>query len=322
MDDNLNWTTDLGQAFLNQQQDVMDSIQRLRQSAYNLSNLQSTPQQQVIDDGGDIEIVPADPQVIYVPVYQPDQVYYQTGYGSPFISFGIGFPIGLWLDCDFDWGHHNIIVWGHDHPRPSNWWHEPPRQRNMGNTTVWHHGNYPGAVGVNRGDRGYGVPHNQPVVATVGRSVSDSAAPRRTPAPAARPEAPATRASMPVARPTVTTVSRSVSDSAAPRRTPAPAARPEAPATRASMPVARTTPAPVQHSQPVSRPASTGAFIGIQSSHDTRTYSNRGQQSMQTTTHSAPASRPAPVSRPAPSSGGGGGGGGGGSHNSNSPQKH
>jgi hypothetical protein len=47
MDDNLNWTTELGQAFLNQQQDVMDSIQRLRQSAYNLSNLQSTPQQQV-----------------------------------------------------------------------------------------------------------------------------------------------------------------------------------------------------------------------------------------------------------------------------------
>ena len=42
MDDNLNWTTELGQAFLNQQQDVMNSIQRLRQSAYNLSNLQST----------------------------------------------------------------------------------------------------------------------------------------------------------------------------------------------------------------------------------------------------------------------------------------
>ena len=77
MDDNLNWTTELGQAFLNQQQDVMDSIQRLRQSAYNLGNLQSTPQQQVINDGGYIEIVPADPQVIYVPVYQPDQVYYQ-----------------------------------------------------------------------------------------------------------------------------------------------------------------------------------------------------------------------------------------------------
>ena len=320
MDDNLNWTTDLGQAFLNQQQEVMYSIQRLRTSANNLGNLQSTPQQQVINDGGEIEIVPADPQVIYVPVYQPDQVYYQTGYGSPFITFGIGFPIGLWLDCDFDWGHHNLIVWGHDHPRPSNWWREPSRQRDTGHATVWRRDNYPVAAGVNRGDRGYGVPNNRPGVATVGRSMSDSAAARRTPAPAARPEAPATRAAMPVARPAVTTVGRSVSDSAAARRTPAPAARPEAPATRTSMPVARTAPAPVERSQPINRPESSGALIGIQSSRDTKAFSNRGQQSVQTVTHSAPAPQPAPVSRPAPAPSSGGGGGSG--HSSNPPPRH
>ena len=268
MDDNLNWTTELGQAFLNQQQDVMESIQRLRQSASNLGNLQSTPQEQVVNDGGEIEIVPADPQVIYVPVYQPDQVYYQTCYGPPFVTFGIGFPVGLWLNCDFDWGHHNIIVWGHDHPRPSNWWREAPRQRDTGHATVWRSNNHPGAVAVNRGDRGYDVPNNRPVVATVGRSMSDSAALRRTPAPAARPEAPATRTSMPVVRP---------------------------------------APAPVAHAEPVSRPESTGAFVGIQSSRDTKTYSNRGQQSVQTMTHSAPATHSAPVSRPATPSGGGGG---------------
>ena len=124
MDQNLNWTEELGQAFLNQQQDVMDSVQRLRQSAANYGNLQSTPQQQVVTDNGDVEILPADPQVIYVPVYQPDQVYYQTCYGTPFISFGIGFAIGSWLNCDFDWHNHNIIVWNRDHPRPANWWHE------------------------------------------------------------------------------------------------------------------------------------------------------------------------------------------------------
>ena len=273
MDDNLNWTTELGQAFLNQQQDVMVSIQRLRQSACNVGNLQSTPQQQVVNDGGDIEIVPADPQVIYVPVYQPDQVYYQTCYGPPFISFGIGWPIGLWLNCDFDWGHHHIIVWGHDHPRPPNWWHEPPRQRNPGQVTVWHPHNYPGAVVVHGGDRGWSVANNRTVVAS---------------------------------QPVVATVGRSVSDSVAPRRTPAPAARPEAPANRTLMPVARPAPAPVEHSQSISRPESNGAFIGIQSSHDTRNYSNRGQQSMQTVTHSAPVSRPAP----SVSSGGGDGGGG------------
>ena len=147
----------------------MDSIQRLRHSALNVGNLQSTPQQQVIDDGGYIEIVPADPQVIYVPVYQPDQVYYQTCYGPPFITFGIGFPIGLWLNCDFDWWHHHIIVWGHNHPRPPNWWHEQHHQRDTGHTTVWHpHNNYPAARGANHGDRGWSVAHNRTVPPTRG----------------------------------------------------------------------------------------------------------------------------------------------------------
>ena len=299
MDDNLNWTTDLGQVFLNQQPEVMESIQRLRQGASNFGNLQSTPQQQVINDGGDIEIVPADPQVIYVPVYQPDQVYYQTCYGMPFISFGIGWPIGLWLNCDFDWGHHNIIAWGHNHPRPSNWWHEPPRQRDMGHTTVWHPDHHPGAVAVNRGDRGRSIANN------------------RAPAPIVSKPGPARQ--VPHNQPVVGTVGRSVSDSAAPRQIPAPAARPVAPAPRSSTPIVRPAPAPVEHAATSSRPASTSAFTGIQSSRDTRAYSTRGQQSMQTVTHSEPVSRPAPDSRPATSSGGGGGGGG---HSSNSQPRH
>jgi hypothetical protein len=306
MDDNLNWTTDLGQAFINQQPDVMVSIQRLRTSASNVGNLQSTPQQQVVNEGGEIEIVPADPQVIYVPVYQSDQVYYQTCDGSPFITFGIGFPMGLWLDCDFDWGRHNLIVWGRDHPRPSNWWHEPPRQRDMGHTKVWRRDNHPGAIAVNHGDRGYGVPNNRPAVVTTSRSVSDSAAARRTPAPAARTEAPATRSATPIARPAPAT---SVATQEPARQVTQHDER--------AISVPHPTPASVQHSQPVSRPASGGAFTGIQSSHDTKTYSNRGQQSMQTIPHSAPAPQQAPVSRPAPAQSSGGGGGGGG-HSSNS----
>ena len=83
MDDNLAWTTALGQAFLYQQQDVMDSIQRLRAQAQALGNLQSTPQENVVVDDGTIEILPANPQVIYVPVYQPDVVYFQRPYGTP-----------------------------------------------------------------------------------------------------------------------------------------------------------------------------------------------------------------------------------------------
>ena len=264
MDENLDWTTELGQAFLNQQPDVMDSIQRLRWSAYNLGNLQSTPQQQVIVDGAEIEIVPVDDQVIYPPVYQPDQVYYDAASGGPFISFGIGCAIGPWLNCDFDWGHHNLIVWGRGHPRPAHWWHQPARQRDMGHATVWRHENNPRGVAVNRGDRGWGTPGNQNVVTTIGRPWSDTMVPARTPAPAARPAPAANRYSPPVVRP-----------------------------------------APVQV-QPVSRPESNGAFIGIDSSRDTRAYSNRGQQSTQTITHSAPAVHAAP----APTGGGGGGGGG------------
>jgi hypothetical protein len=273
MDQNLDWTTELGQAFLYQQQDVMESIQRLRQSALNYGNLQSTPQQQVVTDNGDIEILPADPQVIYVPVYQPAQVYYQSGYGTPFISFGIGFAIGSWLNCDFDWHNHNIIVWNHDHPRPNNWWHEPPRDRDFGHTAVWRPENRPDARTVNHGDRGYAVPYHPPVVATVSRSMTDAG------------------------------------------HRPPPAVQPQAPVMRYTTPVTPPARVPVQHYAPPSQPESNGAFIGIQSSHDTRTYSNRGQQSMQTTTHSAPASRPAP----APSSGGGGAGG---SHGSNSQKKN
>jgi hypothetical protein len=284
MDQNLEWTTELGQAFLNQQQDVLDSIQRLRQSAYNFGNLQSTPQQQVVNDGSGIEIIPVDPQVIYVPVYQPDQVYdSQAAYGTPDVTFSIGGAMGPWLDCDFDWGHRNLIVWNRDQPRPANWWNERPQDRDqdrdIGHTTVWQSGSRPKGIGeLPGGDRGWGNTPKPPV---------------------ARPQTPRNQ-------PVVGTVSRSFGDSAAPRQTKALTVRPEAPANRYSAPVVRTTPAPVEHVQPVSRPESNGAFIGSQSSQATRDYSNRGQQSLQTTTHSAPATHSAPVSRPAPSGGGGG----------------
>src|ERR1700744_804385 len=76
LDDNLPWTTQLGQAFANQQSDVMDAVQRLRAQAQNLGNLQNTPQETVVNDGGDIEIEPTDPDDLYVPYYDPDAIYY------------------------------------------------------------------------------------------------------------------------------------------------------------------------------------------------------------------------------------------------------
>jgi hypothetical protein len=69
------WTTAVGQAYVNQSTDVGKSIQRLRAQARAAGNLVTSSQQQVIVDGQVIKIVPAQPQVIYVPQYNPEVVF-------------------------------------------------------------------------------------------------------------------------------------------------------------------------------------------------------------------------------------------------------
>jgi len=75
----MDWTTQLGEAFGSRQKDVLDSIQRLRKQALNARTLQSTPQQSVKtkqEDGNQVVVIqPANPQVIYVPQYNPQVVY-------------------------------------------------------------------------------------------------------------------------------------------------------------------------------------------------------------------------------------------------------
>jgi hypothetical protein len=113
MDQKYDWTVSLGQAFIDQPQDVMESIQSLRADAEAQGNLFSTPQQQVIDDPDGIRIVPAAPQYVYVPVYDPQVVYverYNPSY--PFISFGVGLAIGAWLSRDFNWREHRVYYHG------------------------------------------------------------------------------------------------------------------------------------------------------------------------------------------------------------------
>lgn len=147
LDDNLTWTQQLGQTFLNQPDEIMDAVQRLRVRARATGALTSTAQQKVVLDGDVIRIVPAQPDVIYVPYYDPDlvyvapQPYYNDG---PYLTFGIGFSIGYWLSYDFDWRartiwigdrHHNWREhgdWDHHYgtagrPNNSNWhpWKAP-----------------------------------------------------------------------------------------------------------------------------------------------------------------------------------------------------
>ncbi len=116
MDTKIDWTAALGQAYAGQSTDVMQSVQHMRALAEQQGNLQTTPQQQVESDDGYISIWPAQPAVIYVPVYDPAVVFYQPMYltagFNPYFSFGIGYPIGAWLMYDWNWPMGRIYYTG------------------------------------------------------------------------------------------------------------------------------------------------------------------------------------------------------------------
>ena len=105
MADKLDWTTSLGQAYVNQSSDVGASVQHLRHLARDAGNLDSSPQQEVLEHDNYIAISPYQPEYIYVPVYDPAIIYYRRPYYGPAITFGVGFPIGAWLNLDFRWGY-------------------------------------------------------------------------------------------------------------------------------------------------------------------------------------------------------------------------
>jgi uncharacterized membrane protein YgcG len=127
MDKNLSWTSSLGDAYYNQEQDVMDAVQVMRQKAEQAGNLKSTPQQTVATQGSTVIIQPADPQVVYVPAYNPWGVYgYPVGpwpgwypypgiwYGGPYLSFGVGFGVGFFGGYGWGWNHWGGFDW-HNH---------------------------------------------------------------------------------------------------------------------------------------------------------------------------------------------------------------
>ncbi len=126
--DRLDWTTALGQAYADQPEDVMQAVQSLRTMARAHGNLVTTKEQQVVVEDRYIRILPAQPQIIYVPAYDPLMVYhrpivhlgmYRSGW-----SFGVGFPIGVWLAHDLDWRHRHVYYHGWDvHGYPGVWYH-------------------------------------------------------------------------------------------------------------------------------------------------------------------------------------------------------
>jgi hypothetical protein len=127
LDKNLSWTSSLGDASMNEQQSVLDAVQVMRQRAQQAGNLTSTPQETVTTQEQTIVIEPADPEVIYVPEYDPWVVYgaplplypgwtegpgvFSNGSG---IAFGLGIGIGVFAGFGWGWPHWGTDWRGHD----------------------------------------------------------------------------------------------------------------------------------------------------------------------------------------------------------------
>jgi len=135
LNQDVTWTTNLGNAFLAQQQDVMDAVQHMRQQAQQGGKLQTSPQETVTDNGGYVDIEPVDPDMMYVPVYNPAWIWgpplwypYPSWYWPPFgfygpgvyFGFGGGINMGLYFGVGWHgwggwgwhpgWGNHAIVV--------------------------------------------------------------------------------------------------------------------------------------------------------------------------------------------------------------------
>jgi hypothetical protein len=157
MDKNLSWTSSLGDAYANQDQDVMNAVQTMRQQAQKAGHLNSSDHEKVTTQDNTILIDPAMPDQVYVPAYDPWLVYgypivaypgwYPVPgifYDGPGLFFGVGFGIGFFDGFGWGWNH-----WGydwHDHRMIYN--HRPyiSHSRTIVNRNSFSHGNF------NRGD--------------------------------------------------------------------------------------------------------------------------------------------------------------------------
>jgi hypothetical protein len=184
MDKNLSWTSSLGDAYYNQEEDVMDAIQVMRRRAQEAGNLNSTPQQKVTTKGSELEIEPVSSEIVYVPVYDPWIVYGRPiaawpgwypypgiWYDGPAIFFGAGFGTGFyrgygwgWHHWGCDWDHHYAV---HDNGRyysPSRTFYNRDRfYRGEGARGVYNRAeSEPQPFGGDRGAaRGYAEPRGQ-----------------------------------------------------------------------------------------------------------------------------------------------------------------
>jgi hypothetical protein len=118
MDKNLSWASSLGDAYFNQQAEVMDAVQVMRRRAAAAGDLKTTSQQNVSTQGSTITVEPSDPEVVYVPAYDPwlaygDPILAWPGwypypgiwFGGPYLAWGGGFGIGWYGGFGWGWNH-------------------------------------------------------------------------------------------------------------------------------------------------------------------------------------------------------------------------
>jgi hypothetical protein len=149
MSDQLDWTQNLGDAFLAQQDDVMNEVQLLRSKADSSGHLRSNSQETVSQQDGAYVIQPANPETVYVPVYEPSVVYgpwwypdyppYYWGYpGAVFTNgyfwgaAGIGIAGGIWGWNHWDWRRRHINI-------DANRWNSINANRRRSTNNVWRH---------------------------------------------------------------------------------------------------------------------------------------------------------------------------------------
>ncbi len=184
MSERISETTNLGNAFLAQEAQVMDTVQELRAAARAQGNLASNNRQTVVVEKETIIIQPADPRIIYVPYYDPYTIYGRWRYPaySPWhwgpsgasIGLGIGYWPGFYFSFNFgnwsyfNWNRHYVHIDVHKRPRyvrhdrwharPGRWQHAPVHRRGVAyrdNRTARKYGQAPRAVQYRRDTRGF-----------------------------------------------------------------------------------------------------------------------------------------------------------------------
>jgi hypothetical protein len=295
---NTSWTAQLGNAYYNQPEDVMNAVQAMRFQAQQSNVLVTTVQQRVYVDNGAILIVPVNPGLVYVPYYNPWRIWgtmfvaYPGFYLPPppvglVVGVGIGFAVGIsvGLFAGYGWG---FGAWG------ANWRgggvlynHGAYVSRSM---SVANHGHFGGHNSGAFEHGGRGVPggyHAAAHSAGVGRAPAGrsgfgghSGAPAGRPGPAGRAGAPAARAGAPAGRsgaPAGRSGAPAARAGAPTGRSGAPAGRAGAPSGRAGAPAGRSGAPAGRAGAPAGRAGAPAGRAGAPAGHSASAPAKKGR---------------------------------------------